>query len=89
MSDALVIIEHMFDTMTRETGAGSREMERLDALVMGEQAVRLEVLAEIGSLYLDAGAEILTTNTFGGSPLKLKHYSLDEKTEEIRESSSR
>ena len=40
----------MFDTMTREAGAGSREMERLDALVMGEQAVRLEVLAEIGRL---------------------------------------
>ena len=27
--------------------------------------------------YLDAGAEILTTNTFGGSPLKLRDYGLE------------
>jgi 5-methyltetrahydrofolate--homocysteine methyltransferase len=44
---------------------------------------RPEVLAEIGSLYLEAGSEVLTTNTFGGSPLKLKHYGLDEDTERI------
>ena len=30
---------------------------------------RPEVLAEIAALYLEAGAEIITTNTFGGSPL--------------------
>jgi 5-methyltetrahydrofolate--homocysteine methyltransferase len=44
---------------------------------------RPEILTEIGSLYLQAGAEILTTNTFGGSPLKLRSYSLDEDTEKI------
>jgi 5-methyltetrahydrofolate--homocysteine methyltransferase len=42
-----------------------------------------EMLAEIGSLYLEAGAEILTTNTFGGSALKLKRYRLEEHTGEI------
>jgi 5-methyltetrahydrofolate--homocysteine methyltransferase len=42
-----------------------------------------ETLAEIGSLYLESGAEILTTNTFGGSPLKLRHYSLDADAEKI------
>jgi 5-methyltetrahydrofolate--homocysteine methyltransferase len=42
-----------------------------------------EVLEEITKLYFDAGAEILQTNTFGGSPLKLAMYSLDGKTEEI------
>jgi 5-methyltetrahydrofolate--homocysteine methyltransferase len=44
---------------------------------------RPEVLAEIGALYVEAGAEILTTNTFGGSPLKLRGYSLDPDTEKI------
>ncbi len=44
---------------------------------------RPEVLREIASLYLEAGAEILTTNTFGASPLKLACFSLDERTEEI------
>jgi len=42
-----------------------------------------EILEEIASLYLDAGADIIQTNTFGASPLKLSLYSLGHKTEEI------
>ena len=42
-----------------------------------------EVLEEIARLYFEAGAEIIQTNTFGGSPLKLAMYSLENKTEEI------
>jgi 5-methyltetrahydrofolate--homocysteine methyltransferase len=42
-----------------------------------------EVVAEIAERYMDAGAEIVTTNTFGGSPLKLAPYGLDSRTEEI------
>ncbi len=41
------------------------------------------VLGEIAKLYLDAGAELITTNTFGASPLSLERYGLAEKTEEI------
>jgi 5-methyltetrahydrofolate--homocysteine methyltransferase len=44
---------------------------------------RPEALAEIAKQYLDAGAEILTTNTFGGSPLKLRDYGLEGETERI------
>lgn len=42
-----------------------------------------EVLEEIAGLYMNAGAEILQTNTFGGSPLNLARYGLDDQTEEI------
>ena len=42
-----------------------------------------EILEEIARLYVAAGAEIIQTNTFGGSPLKLAMYHLDDKTEEI------
>ncbi|MGA2624211.1 MAG: homocysteine S-methyltransferase family protein [Bacteroidota bacterium] len=42
-----------------------------------------EVLEIIAGLYLSAGAEIIQTNTFGGSPLKLSFYGLEDKTEEI------
>jgi 5-methyltetrahydrofolate--homocysteine methyltransferase len=42
-----------------------------------------EILEEIARLYYNAGAEILQTNTFGASPLKLADYSLEEKTEEV------
>jgi len=44
---------------------------------------RPEILAEIASLYIDAGANLLTTNTFGASPLKLADYGLEERTESI------
>jgi 5-methyltetrahydrofolate--homocysteine methyltransferase len=41
------------------------------------------VLAEVAELYLGAGADLVTTNTFGGSPLKLALHGLDDRTEEI------
>jgi 5-methyltetrahydrofolate--homocysteine methyltransferase len=40
-------------------------------------------LEEIARMYLEAGAEIIQTNTFGGSPLKLAFYGLEHRTEEI------
>lgn len=44
---------------------------------------RTEILEEIAVLYLEAGAELITTNTFGGSPLRLRTHALEEHTEEI------
>lgn len=41
------------------------------------------VLEEIASLYLEAGAEIITTNTFGASPIRLRQFSMEENTETI------
>jgi len=42
-----------------------------------------EILGEIAKLYVDAGADLITTNTFGASPLNLERYGLAERTEEI------
>ncbi len=42
-----------------------------------------EVLEEIASAYFEAGSDIISTNTFGGSALKLAQYGLDGRTEEI------
>lgn len=44
---------------------------------------RPEILAEIAQAYLQAGADIIQTNTFGASPLKLSDYDLEDKTEDI------
>jgi len=44
---------------------------------------RPELLREIASEYLAAGADIIQTNTFGGSPLKLAMYGLENRAEEI------
>jgi 5-methyltetrahydrofolate--homocysteine methyltransferase len=39
-----------------------------------------EVLEEIARLYFEAGADIVQTNTFGGSPMKLGDYGKAEQT---------
>ncbi|HUU06069.1 MAG TPA: homocysteine S-methyltransferase family protein [Patescibacteria group bacterium] len=44
-----------------------------------------EILEEIARLYLEAGAEIIQTNTFGASPLKLANYGLAEQALAINE----
>ena len=42
-----------------------------------------EVLEGIARLYLEAGADLVTTNSFGGSPARLRRYGLDAQTEAI------
>jgi 5-methyltetrahydrofolate--homocysteine methyltransferase len=44
-----------------------------------------DILQEIAELYMEAGADIIQTNTFGGSPMKLADYGLEDKTEKINE----
>jgi 5-methyltetrahydrofolate--homocysteine methyltransferase len=41
------------------------------------------ILEDIARLYLEAGAEIVQTNTFGASPLKLARYGLESQAAEI------
>jgi 5-methyltetrahydrofolate--homocysteine methyltransferase len=67
---------------------GSLLMARAKDLIKGKcpeviNLSRPDILEEVARLYLEAGADIIQTNTFGGSPLKLSDYSLEEKTEEI------
>ena len=42
-----------------------------------------EVISDIAHLYAESGADIVETNTFGGSPLKLAQYRLDAQTTEL------
>jgi 5-methyltetrahydrofolate--homocysteine methyltransferase len=37
----------------------------------------------IAKSYIDAGADMILTNSFGGSPIKLGHYGLEERTYEL------
>lgn len=67
---------------------GSLLMARAKELIKGKcpefiNLSRADILEEVAGLYLEAGADIIQTNTFGGSPLKLSDYSLEDKTEEI------
>ena len=46
---------------------------------------RRDILESIARQYLEAGAEIIQTNTFGASPIKLARRGLDGKTQEINQ----
>ena len=65
---------------------GSQLMARGSAPGASLEAMNLEqpeVLQEIATRFLEAGADLLTTNTFGGSPLALERHGLDQRVHEI------
>ncbi len=75
------------EVMLADGAMGSLLMEH--GLELGQPPERFnlehpELLQEIARAYLEAGAQILQTNTFGGSPLKLAPYGLAERTEQIQ-----
>ncbi len=44
---------------------------------------RPQAVEEVARAYADAGAELVTTNTFGGSPLRLRRHGLESRLEDI------
>src|SRR3989339_1003816 len=43
------------------------------------------IIRDIASSYVDAGSDIILTNTFGGNPVKLSRYGLENRMEELNE----
>ncbi len=72
-----VLADGAMGTMLIERGL--RQGECPEALALSKP----EILADVAQCYFDAGAQILQTNTFGGSPLKLAQYGLDDRSEVI------
>ena len=73
----VIIADGAMGTMLHERGLKPGDCPEKMNLESGE------ILEEIAGLYLEAGAEMVQTNTFGGSPLKLSSYGLESKMEEI------
>jgi len=48
-----------------------------------------ELLENVASMYFQAGSEIIQTNTFSASPIKLAGFNMEEKTEEVNKNAVR
>ncbi len=73
----LLIVDGAMGTMLQSAGLGLGECPELWNIEHAES------VQDIHEDYLKAGADIIVTNTFGGSPEKLKMFGLQERTEEI------
>jgi len=76
------------ETLVADGAMGSLLMARAKDLIKRKcpEVVNLskpEILEEIAALYLEAGADVIQTNTFGGSPLKLADYNMQDQMAEI------
>ena len=50
---------------------------------------RPDLISEIHRAYLDAGAEIIETNSFNGHPISLSEFGLEANTDEINRAAAR
>ena len=85
LNERVVIIDGAMGTMIdkytlSEVDFGGKQYEGCNEyLVM----TRPDIIEEIHSLYLEADADIIETNTLGANPIDLAEYGLADRTKEI------
>ncbi len=80
------------EILVADGAMGTMLMSRGVDIKRGPEAVNLSepsILEQIALEYLEAGADIIHTNTFGASPLKLAMYHLEEKAWVINQNAVR
>ena len=77
IEENVLILDGAMGTMLQERGLKPGQSPEELNLVMPE------VVASVHEDYIQAGADIIITNTFGGSRFKLAHYGLENRLAEI------
>ncbi len=77
LKEKILILDGAMGTMLQNSGMLPGECPELYGIN------HPKILADIHYDYIEAGANIIQTNTFGGSSLKLKEYGLEDKVDEI------
>lgn len=81
----ILILDGAMGTMLQNENLSAEDFggEELDGCNENLVLTRPDVIEKIHHKYLEAGADIICTNTFGGTPLVLNEYDLGTKAEEI------
>jgi 5-methyltetrahydrofolate--homocysteine methyltransferase len=77
LNERVVILDGAMGTMLQERGMEPGQCPELFGVE------NPSILRDIHSLYIEAGADIIQTNTFGGNAFKLSEYGLAEQVDEI------
>lgn len=73
----VVVCDGAMGTMLHAAGVS------LDLALPGLNVVRPELVASIHGAYIEAGCDMIETNTFGASHFRLRQYGLDDRVAEI------
>jgi len=85
LDERVLVLDGAMGTAIQDRGLGAADFGGPDLEGCNENLnlTRPDVIASIHSGYLEAGADILETNTFGATPLVLAEYGLQSKCGEI------
>ncbi len=83
IKDGIVLFDGAMGTMLYEEGIPLSSCFE-EVCLSGPELVR-----DIHRRYIEAGAQVIETNSFGANPVKLKTYQLEEKTEAINRAAAR
>ncbi|MCI0547630.1 MAG: methionine synthase, partial [Candidatus Rokubacteria bacterium] len=83
--ERILVLDGAMGTMIQAAGLGPDDFGRAQYEGCNEylNLTRPDLIASIHEAYLDAGADLVSTNTFGAAPYVLAEYSLDGRLHEI------
>jgi 5-methyltetrahydrofolate--homocysteine methyltransferase len=87
----VLVIDGAMGTMIQQRNLTAKDFGGPDLEGCNENLVltRPDVIREIHAAYFAAGADLVETNSFGGTPFVLNEYGLGDRTEEINEAAAR